>query len=260
MSKGVSVVIPAYNEQDNVAKCLTSVSSVIKKLKLDAEVIVVDDGSTDQTGEIARKFIKKIPNLKIVTNHPNRGYGGSLKAGFAKATKELIAFFPADNQFDFSQISLLLEKMKETSADIVSGMRIHRQDPRHRRLLAWMWNTLFVSPLFGFLASDIDCGFKLFRRSILKNAYIPAERGAMIDTQLFASVKAHGHAIAEVPLAHYPRTSGVSTGASPKVIIQSLIESCSLKEAKMFSAGKPWLLWPFWRQPPLSVSTKLTNI
>ncbi|KKU03469.1 MAG: hypothetical protein UX99_C0024G0004 [Candidatus Amesbacteria bacterium GW2011_GWB1_47_26] len=247
MSKGVSVVIPAYNEQDNVAKCLTSVSSVIKKLKLDAEVIVVDDGSTDQTGEIARKFIKKIPNLKIVTNHPNRGYGGSLKAGFAKATKELIAFFPADNQFDFSQISLLLEKMKETSADIVSGMRIHRQDPRHRRLLAWMWNTLFVSPLFGFLALDIDCGFKLFRRSILKNAYIPAERGAMIDTQLFASVKAHGHAIAEVPLAHYPRTSGVSTGASPKVIIQSLIDLLKywwqLKQELLTERGKNVFRW-----------------
>ncbi len=247
MSKGVSVVIPAYNEQDNVSKCLTQVYQGIKKLKLDAEIILVDDGSVDLTEKIAKSFLSKIPILKIVTNRPNRGYGGSLKAGFNIATKDLIAFFPADNQFDFSQISLLLEKMKETGADIVSGIRIHRQDPWHRRLLAWMWNTLFVSPLFGFLASDIDCGFKLFRRSILRNAYIPAERGAMVDTQLFASVKARGHTVAEVPLAHYPRTSGISTGGSLKVIIQSLIDLLKywwqLKQELLTERGKNVFRW-----------------
>ena len=120
MRTSLSVVIPAYNEQDNISYCLTSVSSVVKKFKLDAEIIVVNDGSTDKTGEIAKKFIKTIPNLKIVTNRPNKGYGGSLKAGFAASSKEFIVMFHADNQFDFNQVQKFILKQAETDADIVS--------------------------------------------------------------------------------------------------------------------------------------------
>src|SRR3989344_7690805 len=95
-SPSLSVVIPAYNEEANVAACLTNVSSVLKKLKLDSEIILVDDGPKDRTGEIAKSFINKIPGLKVVVNHPNRGYGGGLRAGLGGATGGVIDFFPVD--------------------------------------------------------------------------------------------------------------------------------------------------------------------
>src|SRR3972149_7325785 len=92
-SPSLSVVIPAYNEEANVAACLTNVSSVLKKLKLDSEIILVDDGSKDRTGEIAKSFINKIPGLKVVVNHPNRGYGGGLRGGVGGATGGILRFF-----------------------------------------------------------------------------------------------------------------------------------------------------------------------
>src|SRR3989344_4394968 len=95
-SPSLSVVIPAYNEEANIAACLTNVSSVLKKLKLDSEIILVDDGSKDRTGEIAKSFINKIPGLKVVVNHPNRGYGGGPAAGRAGRTGGVIDFFPVD--------------------------------------------------------------------------------------------------------------------------------------------------------------------
>ena len=158
MSKGVSVVLPAYNEQDNVAKCLTQVYAVIKKLKLDAEIILVNDGSKDKTEQIAKSFLSKVPILKIVTNRPNRVTAAPQPV--STQPLKLNSLFPADNQFDFSQISLLL-KMNTTNADIVSGIRAHDQDfSLYRKILRWVWNTL-VRAIFGYLATDVDCGFKL---------------------------------------------------------------------------------------------------
>ena len=246
MSKGVSVVIPAYNEQDNVAKCLTQVYAVIKKLKLDAEIILVNDGSKDKTEQIAKSFLSKVPILKIVTNRPNRGYGGSLKAGFNAASKNLIAFFPADNQFDFSQISLLLEKMNTTNADIVSGIRAHDQDfSLYRKILRWVWNTL-VRAIFGYLATDVDCGFKLFRRRILSKVNLSSD-GAMIDTQLFAGARARGMKIAEVPVTHLPRLAGQSTGGNFKVGFKALREFIffwwQLKQELLTERGKNVFRW-----------------
>lgn len=219
MKTGLSIVIPAYNEQDNVAKCLTDVYAVVTKLKLDAEIILVNDGSTDRTEKVAKKLLPKIPILKIVTNLPNRGYGGSLKAGFAKATRELIAFFPADNQFDFSEVEKLLRKQEETGSDIVSGVRTVRQDSWHRLLVAWAWNT-GLRALFGYLASDIDCGFKLFRREILSHVHLSSD-SALIDTQLLAGARARGLPVAEVSLTHFPRTAGSSTGGNLRVWVKA---------------------------------------
>ncbi len=225
MKIGLSVVIPAYNEEENVASCLEKVNKVLKTHpEIDAQIILVNDGSKDKTGKIAENYKNKIGNLTVVHNNPNRGYGGSLKAGFEKAEKEFIVFTPADNQFDFSEVTKLIDKQKETDSDIVSGIRVGGGvDPIHRKLNRWGWNTV-VRALFGYLATDIDCGFKLFRREILSHVYIPAERGAMIDTQLFASARAKGFSVAEIPLTHLPRTAGKSTGANFRVIIQSFID------------------------------------
>lgn len=213
----LSIVLPAYNEEANAARAVEQVSAVAQQLGMDYEIILVNDGSSDRTGEIGRELAQRIPNFQLVEHYPNRGYGGSLKAGFAAATKELIAFVPADNQFDFGEINLLLERIEE--ADIVSGHRAERQDTFIRRFNAFGWN-MTVRLLFGYLCRDIDCGFKLFRREILEHVTI-VSNGAMIDTELLAGAKARGYRITDVEVTHLPRVIGEATGANVKVIVKA---------------------------------------
>ena len=213
----LSIVLPAYNEEVNAESAVEKVSAVARGLGMDYEIILVNDGSADRTGEIGRELEQRIPNFRLVEHYPNRGYGGSLKAGFAAATKDLIAFVPADNQFDFGEITQLLERLDE--ADIVSGYRADRQDHFIRKLNALCWNTL-VQLLFGKLCRDIDCGFKLFRREILDRVNIVSD-GAMIDTEFLAGAKARGYRIADVPVTHLPRVAGEATGADFKVIAKA---------------------------------------
>ena len=213
----LSIVLPAYNEEANAETAVEQVSDVAEQLGMDYEIILVNDGSKDRTGEIGRELMQRVPHFRLVEHYPNRGYGGSLKAGFAAATKELIAFVPADNQFDFNEIHLLLEALD--GADIVSGYRAEREDTFVRRLNAFGWNTL-VRVLFGYLCRDIDCGFKLFRREVLDHVVIESD-GAMIDTELLAGARARGFRIADVPVTHLPRVAGEATGANIKVIAKA---------------------------------------
>jgi len=213
----LSIVLPAYNEEANVESAVEQVSAVAQRLGMDYEIVLVNDGSADRTGEIGRELMQRVPNFQLVEHYPNRGYGGSLKAGFAAATKELIAFTPADNQFDFGEISRLLERLDE--ADIVSGYRTDRQDHFIRKLNAFGWN-MTVRLLFGYLCHDIDCGFKLFRREVLEHVTIVSD-GAMIDTEFLAGAKARGFRIAEEPVTHLPRVAGEATGANLKVVVKA---------------------------------------
>jgi glycosyltransferase involved in cell wall biosynthesis len=217
MMSSLSIVLPAYNEEANVESAVEQVSAVAQQLGMEYEIILVNDGSADRTGEIGHELMERVPHFRLVEHHPNRGYGGSLKAGFAAATKDLIAFVPADNQFDFGEIHLLLDALD--GADIVSGYRAKREDHFVRKLNALGWNTL-VRVLFGYLCHDIDCGFKLFRREVLDHVTIISD-GAMIDTELLAGARARGFRIAEVPVTHLPRVGGEATGANFKVVAKA---------------------------------------
>lgn len=216
---GLSIVLPAYNEEENVEAAVEHVSEVAQQLDRDYEIILVNDGSSDRTGEIGRQLEGRIPNFRLVEHYPNRGYGGALKAGFEAAAKELISFYPGDAQFDFHEINHLLERLEETGADIVCGYRINRQDNIIRKINAWGWN-MVVRLFFGYLCRDIDCGFKLLRREVLDHVTIVSD-GAMIDTELLAGAKARGFQIAEAPLTHLPRRAGEATGANLAVIIKA---------------------------------------
>ncbi|MGD2178311.1 MAG: glycosyltransferase family 2 protein [Anaerolineae bacterium] len=216
----LSVVLPAYNEEENVARAVEHVADVAETLDRDYEIILVNDGSTDRTGQIGHELEERMPHFRLVEHYPNRGYGGALKAGFEAATKDLITFYPADAQFDFGEIERLLEAVEEREdADVVCGYRFNRQDNFVRKLNAFGWN-LVVRLFFGHLCHDIDCGFKLFRREILDHVNIVSD-GAMIDTELLAGAKARGFRIAEVPLTHLPREGGEATGANLAVIARA---------------------------------------
>jgi len=215
---GLSVVLPAHNEEGTVESVVDQVHGVLEQLGVDYEILLVDDGSSDRTGAIGRSLESRIPRFRLVQHFPNRGYGGALKAGFQAATKDWISFFPADGQFKFEEIRLLIARTKD--ADIVSGYRADRKDVLIRRINALAWKTL-VRLLFGRLCRDIDCGFKLFRRRILADLRLEGN-GASIDTELLAGAKALGYRIGEVEVTHLPRTAGKATGADLKVILRAL--------------------------------------
>ena len=215
----LSIVLPAYNEEANVVAAVEEVSHVARGMNIDYEIILVNDGSRDRTGELARtELAPRIPNFRLVEHFPNRGYGGALKAGFAAAAKELIVFIPADKQFKFSEVELLLAKLTQ-DVTLVSGWRVQRQDNLVRRLNGLGWNSV-VALLFGRTIHDIDCGFKVFRREVLHRIHIESN-GAMIDTEMLAEMKARGYKMTDVPVTHLPRVAGSPTGANMKVILRA---------------------------------------
>ena len=243
--KSISIVLPAYNEEANIRTTVSEVAGIIQNLGIDHEIILVNDGSRDRTGEIGRELAAYIPEFRLVEHFPNRGYGGALKAGFVAARKDLIAFFPADNQFHFDEITRLLDRLDETQADIVCGYRAPRRDPFIRKVNAFGWNSL-IRILFGYLCRDIDCGFKLFRREIL--AQVPIESdGALIDTEFISSARRQGYRIAEVPVTHRPRVGGEATGANIAVIIKAFQDIWMLLQKQTAASG--YIRWRFSTHP-----------
>jgi len=223
----LSVVLPAHNEEANVAGVVAEVFDVVQEWGIDAEVILVNDGSTDGTGAIARTLAQRFRNFRLVEHFPSRHYGGALKAGFAAATKEVVVFCAADRQFVFREVHRLWDRFTETQADIVSGYRADRHDAPIRKLNAFGWS-MATRALFGYLCRDINCGFKLIRREVLEQVEVVAD-GAVIDLELLAGAKARGYRIAEVEVSHLPRTAGAATGARFSVILRAFGELFSLR-------------------------------
>ncbi|MBM3136554.1 MAG: glycosyltransferase family 2 protein [Chloroflexi bacterium] len=230
----ISVVLPAWNEEHNIATAIQQAVTALEGIGADYEIIVVDDGSRDGTARVVGELqtspdtlqrIKCIgashPQLRLVRHEVNRGYGQALRSGYAAAQKDLVLIHHADSQFDLTEIKRFLPLLAQ--ADIICGYRAQRADPFMRKVNALGWN-MVVRLLFGYLARDIDCGFKLFRREVLDHVHLTATRGAMIDTELLASARARGYRIAELPVTHLPRLGGQPTGAHLDVIITSFRE------------------------------------
>jgi glycosyltransferase involved in cell wall biosynthesis len=215
--RSISMVLPAYNEEENIARAVEHADAALAATGLDCELIVVNDGSRDRTGAILHELAERLPRLRIVEHTPNRGYGGALRAGFAAATKEWIFQSDSDNQFDYAEVSRLIEQA--SGKDVVVGFRKPRRDPVIRRLNGWGWN-MIIRLLFGYVVSDIDCAFRLFRRSVLGYVRLTSD-GAMISTELLAGAKARRYAFAEVRVTHLPREGGHPTGANLKVILRA---------------------------------------
>lgn len=218
----LSVFFPAYNEEKNIKSTVEKAAEILPQVARSWEILVVNDGSTDRTGEIIGGLIRKDPRLRMITHNPNRGYGAALATGFYKTSYKLVAFTDSDGQFDFSEISKFLEKQQETGADLVIGYYLKRQVPFYRLLGTRAWQ-LMVFSLFDLNVRDIDCAFKLIKREVLeKIPPLESGRGPFISSELLIKAKKMGFKIIEVGVHHYPRTEGQSTGASMKVVLSGL--------------------------------------
>lgn len=221
----LSIFFPFWNEEKNIEKVVKNAIPVAKKVALKWEIIMVDDGSSDKTLEVAKKLAKENPNLVVISHGTNRGYGAALKSGFEKAKYEYVVFNDGDGQFDFSEVTKFLDKIDRS--DIVIGYRKKRLDNPFRHILMNMlkiWDFFF----FGFHFKDIDCGFKLFRKDALGKILPLRSEGAMITTEILAKAKKQKLKISQVEVTHYPRMYGDQSGGNLRVIIRAIKESLSL--------------------------------
>ena len=217
---GISVFLPSHNEEANVERVARGYLAELPKLADNYEVIIVNDGSVDATGAIADALSHQNSHVKVVHHQVNRGYGGAVISGIRAATQPYVVLADGDGQFDPAEVALLAEFVPEY--DVVVGKRIRRADPLMRRINGKAWTTL-VRVVLGIGISDIDCGFKLFKRQFLDGMEFRAH-GAMISTELMARVAGRGAKIKEVGVSHLPRLAGEQSGANLKVIARAFRE------------------------------------
>lgn len=216
----LSIVLPAYNEAGIIATTVRRVAAYVTARRLDAEIIVVNDGSLDATQQTLERLQGEIPQLRILRHPKNRGYGETLRSGFSAATKEWIFQTDSDGQFDIAELDALLPHRKE--ADLLVGYRVNRADPFLRDVLTKGYNAL-VRRLFGLPLRDVGCAFKLFRREAW--TAIPPVRSR--DHKIFIvewlqNAQTAGFQLQEFPVRHYPRAGGRATGASPRVVVATV--------------------------------------
>ncbi len=222
----LSVFFPAFNEEDNIARTITEAKKVLVPLKIPWEIIVVDDGSFDGTAREAVKTSQGDKRIRVISQK-NGGYGAALQTGFKEAKYDWIVYTDADGQFDFNDLHRFLELAK--SYDAIWGFRMKRNDPWYRALFARVWR-ISVLFLFHLPLRDLDCGFKLIKKSVIEQVLpLRSRRGAMINVELAAKIIKKGFRLGEVGVPHRPRQFGTPTGFSLPVIIMSYLDLVRLR-------------------------------
>ena len=224
---GLSFVFPMYNEIGNIETCVREALRVGRKITDNLEIVVVDDASTDGCGDLADALAVTHPELKVVHHAKNRKLGGSLRTGFAAATKDWILYIDSDLpiQMDDALTAIPLTR----TADMVIGNRQGRAEGIKREAMSFVYNRL-IRVLFGLSVRDVNFAFKLFRRAILAQITLQSE-GSFIDAELLIETHNAGFKIAEIPLRYYERTAGVSTLASGGVVVKILHEMADYRRA-----------------------------
>ena len=208
MPPALSIVLPAYHEEGNIERAVRDAAAAAAGLVPSYEIVVVDDGSRDRTGEILARLAAEMGARLRVVHHPvNEGYGAALRDGFRATTGDLVFYTDSDNQFDLRELAGILPLMSEV--DAVLGYRVDRQDPWTRRTVSGAFNRL-SSAAFGMSVRDLNCSFKLFRGDLLRALPIEST-DFFVDTELVARIHRAGWRYVQRGVRHYPRTAGRST-------------------------------------------------
>lgn len=214
----LSLVLPAYNEEENIRTVVEQALEVLPEYTDQFEIVPVNDGSTDRTGAILEELARQDDRVRPVSYSKNKGYGGAVTSGFMATRYEYAMYMDSDRQFDINDLALLAPFVGRF--DIVSGFRMERNDPLIRRINAEVFN-IAVRILFGVHMRDLDCAFKLFRGDQVRSLEL-ISTGALIDCEMQAKLRKQGATLVQVGVHHYPRVAGTPTGGSPKVILKAM--------------------------------------
>src|SRR6266550_4439871 len=220
LDRPLSLVIPAHNEAPNMKKVVGGSLMILERLAPDWEIVLVDDGSTDDTVALARVAMGPAgARLRVVAHDSKRGYGITVADGLRAARMGYVAFMDGDGQFDPADLETLADLMP--TSDLAAGWRRRRADPGYRLVIAGVFNVL-VRALYGVRVRDIDCGLKLMRREVLDAAAPLLARSALLNTELYFKSQRSGLRIQQVAVAHYPRVAGVRSGARLIPILRAI--------------------------------------
>lgn len=221
MIKNLSVFFPTFNEEKNIEKTIAGADKILKDLKLDCEIIIVDDGSLDKTPQIVDKIAANNKKVKVIHHPKNLGYGGALKTGFKNVKFPWVAFTDSDGQFDFGEIKLFLQKTDQ--ADLILGYRLNRNDSLMRKIYTFGWVAV-AKILLGLQAKDYSCGFKLIKKSVFEAVQPLVSEEKVTQIEFLVKAKKMGFKFAEVGVHHYPRVFGMQTGANINVVVKSIVD------------------------------------
>ena len=216
----LSVVVPCFNEEANVAQVVRQAALGGRTVASELEIIVVDDGSTDETATVLSELRQVIAELRVVRHPRNRGYGAAIRSGLEHATMDYVFLTDGDGQFDLSQLPSALRMLREH--DVVAGYRVRRRDGWWRRLWGRAWTAL-VNRALGLRVKDANCAFKVLPLRLAQVSDLRSD-GALISAELLSVASRSGFTIGECPVAHYPRLAGRQTGASPRVVATAFVE------------------------------------
>lgn len=217
----ISVFFPCYNDSETIVDLVKKTDSLLKSLAKDYEIIVVNDGSSDDSLKVLEETKKQIKKLKIINHAKNRGYGGALKSGFEAAKKNLVFYTDGDGQYDVSELSLLLSCLTD-DIDIVNGIKMERGDNDLRIFLGNAYKSV-VRNIFNPPIYDIDCDFRLIRNKFMKKVNLKINSGA-VCLELVKKLQASGAHFREVSVHHYPRMFGQSQFFKIKPIFQTFVD------------------------------------
>jgi glycosyltransferase involved in cell wall biosynthesis len=204
----LSVFFPAYNDAPSLPDLIHKTFAMLEENVEDYEVIVVNDGSQDKTGEVLEELRREFaPRMRVVTHPQNRGYGGALRAGFESATREFVFYTDGDSQYDVAELPRLLALVSPATG-LVQGYKLERNDPAHR---IWIGNVYNLSArlMFRIRIRDIDCDYRLIRRNLLENLHLTCTSGT-ICVELVRKLELSGCEVQEIGVHHYPRLYGHS--------------------------------------------------
>lgn len=203
----VSAFFPCYNDALSIGKMVRDVQGALKTRVDDFEVIVVNDGSADDSLEVLKRLATEIPELRIVHHETNKGYGGALQSGFAASTKQWVFYTDGDAQYDASEVALCIDAVTPTT-DVVQGWKIGRGDSWYRKVIGRTYHHT-VKRLFSLHVRDTDCDFRLINRNILDKVQLTSTSG-VICVEMMHSFEKVGARFVEVPVHHYFRPHGKS--------------------------------------------------
>jgi glycosyltransferase involved in cell wall biosynthesis len=235
---GISAFFPAYNDGGTIASMVVSTLMTLRDCADDFEVIVVDDGSSDYTGELLDELARiHAPAVRVIHHGKNRGYGGALRSGFAAAVKDWIFYTDGDAQYDPRELRLLVAACVglEERVDVINGYKISRSDPWYRQIIGRVYHHV-VKWMFGFKLRDVDCDFRLIRRSVFEHIQLRSDSGT-ICLELVKKLQDAGYRFAEVPVHHYHRAFGRSQFFNFRRVFRTLVQLAGLWRELVWQAA-----------------------